>query len=111
MWLIYTCSTGDSTALLNYLLVLLARSQRGLVPAGRSRAKAYPYLLPLTSHEAALQYREALPCLNLERVDEKKAFKKPMCQPSPNGMRRKGKEKGKSADGPDPNTYNAACSG
>ena len=109
--LVYDRPTANTIALSFEMLMLLAGSRRrggcscrrvglgsrsGLVPR-----PAYPYLLPLSSHEATPQHREALPYLcDWEDAaggweKKKKPAKMPMC-PSPNRIRRKGK-KGKGA--------------
>lgn len=53
------CSTKLSADFVGRIPAL----QRAIVPVGRPLAIAYPYLLPLASHEATPQHREALSCL------------------------------------------------
>ena len=111
----YNCSTAQplnrqyhrSTGLTANVVGRIPALQRELVPVGRSQAKdrsrveAYPYLLPLSSHEAISRNRKTLPCPLSVRLGtwskwmgkDEKACKKPVCHPIPSRMRRKGKEK------------------
>ena len=116
------CSTGLTANVVGRIPAL----QRELVPVGRSQAKdrsrveAYPYLLPLSSHEAISQNRKTLPRPLSVRLGtwskwmgkDEYACKKPVCHPSPSRMRRKGKERGgRSADELDPTIYTVLCGG
>ena len=96
---------------------MIQRSPFLSVRRAKSSAKAYPYLLPLSSHEATPQHREALPCLcdwepGAGGWEKMKSLQKTMCRPIPNGMRRKREgNRGKRADEPNHTTYTTLCAG